>query len=366
MALRLSSCRGSCLKGRGGPELDKFDRIYSLDRILRTRRTPISRQELMTRLECSEPTVYRTIRLMRDYLNAPIEWNDEIGGYYYRRVGGADSYELPGLWLNADELQALLVFQRLLEELSPGLLKDQLAPLSRRIGELLKHRRIGLREIGMRVRVLRMASRSHGRCFNVLAGATLQSRKLHIRYHARNTDKISNRLISPQRLIHYRDNWLLDAYCHLRKSLRTFATDRVLEAKKVEEPADSVPESELDEYFASSYGVFSGSPTNVAILRFSSARARWVADELWHPEQVGEFLADGCYELRIPYRDDRELIMDVLRHGDGVEVIGPPTLRKAVDDTLRRAISRYESDAGARRPHRTDVRAKPGTATITK
>ncbi|HUF19686.1 MAG TPA: hypothetical protein VMP00_02930 [Burkholderiales bacterium] len=66
--------------------MDKFDRIYELHRILRDRRTPISRADIMARLErCSQPTFYRLIRLLRDQLNAPVEWHEELQGYYYRQ-----------------------------------------------------------------------------------------------------------------------------------------------------------------------------------------------------------------------------------------------------------------------------------------
>lgn len=37
-------------------------------------RTPVPREELIRELECSEQSVYRLIRAMRDYLRAPIEW----------------------------------------------------------------------------------------------------------------------------------------------------------------------------------------------------------------------------------------------------------------------------------------------------
>ena len=47
-------------------------------------------------------------------------WHPEIGGYYYRREAGGGPYELPGLWFNARELQALLVFERSFEGLDPG------------------------------------------------------------------------------------------------------------------------------------------------------------------------------------------------------------------------------------------------------
>jgi len=328
--------------------VDKFDRIYELHKILRDRHTPISRVDLMRRLECAEPTVYRLIRLLKDHLNAPIEWHEELGGYYYRRDTGAGTFELPGLWFNAKELQALIVFDRLLESLEPGLLGEHLAPLTRRVTELLEHKRLGLAEAAKRIRVLGMASRPAGQWFHILAGATLQRKKLRIAYHGRSRDQVTERLVSPQQLVHYRDNWYLDAWCHLRKGLRSFAVDRVRDAAELEETADSRPDKELDEHYASAYGIFAGKANKTAVLRFSAERARWVADERWHPQQVGQFLTDGRYELRIPYRDDRELVMDVLKHGADVEVVAPDTLRDAVAGSLRNALSQYAGKDDAR------------------
>ena len=310
-------------------KLDKFDRIYHLHNILRERRTPISRADLAARLECSEPTVFRLIRLLKDQLNAPIERHEEIGGYYYKRDAGGGTYELPGLWFNAKELQALVVFDRLFESLEPGLLGEHLAPLSRRVTELLEHKRLGLGEAVRRIRVLGMGSRPTGEWFHVLASATLQRRKLRIVYHGRGRDQLTERTVSPQRLVHYRDNWHLDAYCHLREGLRTFAADRIRAAR------------ELEEHFASSYGIFAGKANKTAVLRFTAERARWVADERWHPHQIGQYLTDGRYELRIPYRDDRELVMDILRYGADVEVVSPEALREETIRRLKAALEQY-------------------------
>jgi len=323
--------------------VDKFDRIYKLHDILRDRRTPISRADLMRWLECAEPSVYRLIRLMKEHLNAPIEWNDDLGGYYYRREAGGGTYELPGLWFNAAKLQALVVFERLFESLEPGLLGEHLAPLARRVTELLEHRRLGLSAAAKRIRVLSMAARPAGEWFHVLASATLQRRKLHLVYHGRARDQVTERTVSPQRLVHYRDNWYLDARDHLRNALRSFSVDRVREASEIAEAADTVPDKELDVYFASAYGIFSGKANKTAVLRFSAERARWVADERWHPEQVGQYLTDGRYELRIPYRDDRELVMDILKHGPDVEVVAPDSLRDAVAGRLGLTLALYRN-----------------------
>src|SRR5690606_17459786 len=116
------------------------------------------------------------------------------------------------------------------------------------------------------------------------------------------------------RITHYREAWYLDAWDETKNALRSFSIDRIRRATALEEAALDIAESELDEHFASSYGIFGGKADKVAVLRFSPERARWVADEIWHPQQKGRWLADGSYELSIPYRDSRELVMDVMRN----------------------------------------------------
>lgn len=321
--------------------MDKFDRIYDLHRILRARRTPIALSDLMQRLNCSRPTAYRLLNVLRDHLNAPIELDAERGGYLYRADGTEGPYELPGLWFNARELQALVVFERLIESLEPGLLAEHLRPFAQRVTELVTHQRLGLSEAARRIRVLAQASRPVGEHFQPLAAATLQRKRLRITYRGRGRDDTTERDISPQRLVHYRDNWYLDAWCHRRKGLRNFSVDRVLSATELETRADDIAEAQLDQHYASAYGIFGGRANKTAVLRFTPGRARWVADERWHPQQVGQFLTDGSYELRIPYRDERELVMDILRHGADVEVVAPEALRAEVVAGLRRTLGRY-------------------------
>jgi predicted DNA-binding transcriptional regulator YafY len=53
-------------------------------------------------------------------------------------------------------------------------------------------------------------------------------------------------------------------------------------------------------------------------------------------------LKDGTYELKVPYSDSRELIMDILKYGADVKVVEPESLRKSVVETLRAAIENYK------------------------
>jgi len=321
--------------------MDRFDRIFELNRILQGARRPVSRQRLEEELECSRATVKRLIEDMRLYLNAPIVYDREYNGYRYDHAEGA-MYELPGLWFNASELHALLAVQELLSGVQPGLLEQHLKPLQKRISELLELQRPGSDGIADRVRILQMASRPVGSQFLTVAGALAQRLRLRIRYFNRGADAHSERAVSPQRLSYYRDNWYLDAWCHLREGLRTFSLDAIESATPLDDPAIEVPREELDQHYASSYGIFAGVPDQVAVLRFSPERARWVAKEQWHRDQRGRFLEDGSYELAIPYSNQLELVMDVLKYGPDVEVVEPKGLRTGVQRRLRDALARYE------------------------
>jgi proteasome accessory factor C len=148
-------------------------------------------------------------------------------------------------------------------------------------------------------------------------------------------------VISPQRLVHYRDNWYLDGWCHLRDGLRIFALDRIESATLLDEPADDLPEEELDRRLARSYGIFSGVPRTSAVLRFTAHMARWVSEEHWHPQQIGQWMTDGSYELTIPYAEPTELVRDILRFGAEVEVVRPESLRGLVRNQLAAALAQY-------------------------
>ena len=326
--------------------VDRLQRIYKLHQAVSSRRHPVSCQTLQDELECSRATVNRIIQEMRLYFNAPLEYDRSRSGYHYALSDG-QTFELPGLWFSEIELYALLTTQQLLAHVQPGLLDTQLKPVKERIEQILAagnlgKSHLGSEEISKRVRILRMTGRNVAlECFQTVAGALLQRNCLNISYHGRGNDETSQREISPQRLIHYRDNWYLDAYCHTRKALRSFAVERITAAKALPQRCRDVPEKQLDAHYASSYGIFAGEPKHTAVLRFTPERARWVADEHWHPQQQGRFMENGSYELRIPYSEPRELVMDILKHGADVEVIAPETLRQEILEHLRKATAKY-------------------------
>ncbi len=297
---------------------------------------------LLQALEVSRATLKRDLDYMRDRFNAPIEYDRAARGYRFGARRAGPRYELPGLWFSADEAHALLTMRQLLVELEPGLLGPHIEPMLARLRAILGTGEHSWTEIERRIRILQPGRRGgRGDQFGVVATALLRRRRLHIRHYHRARDRETEREVSPQRLVYYRDNWYLDAWCHLRKDLRSFAVDAIRAAVLLDARAKEVPRAELDAYLSSGYGIFAGRQVEWAQLRFSAPAARWAAAQTWHPQQRAQADAEGRWVLELPYADDRELVMDILRYGADVEVLGPPDLRRRVAETLAQAAARY-------------------------
>ncbi len=319
-----------------------FDRIYKLREIFQSHRHPVSTVDLEALMECSWPTVKRVIRKMRDELGAPVRYDREYKGYILDR-GGADQHELPGLWFSVSELHALLTLHELLNRMQPGLLRSEFSPFRQRIESILEARKMSTGEVFRRFRFFGVGTRA---ClpdnFHLAASATLQRRKIDLCYQNRTAESPSRRVVSPQRLIYYRENWYLDTWCHQAEDFRTFALDRVVDIVLLDETALEIADEKLDDHYAGAFGIFSGPATSTAVLRFTPRRARWIAAEQWHPDQQGVWLDDGLYQLSLPYGDSRELVLDILRYGPDVEVVAPDELRREVRKRLMAALKQYQ------------------------
>jgi predicted DNA-binding transcriptional regulator YafY len=321
--------------------MDRTERFHRIDRLLRERRV-VPLALFLERLEISRATFKRDLEYLRDRCNAPIVYDRELRGYRYDEVPGEPRFELPGLWFSAGELHALVTLEQLVEGLQPGLLAPHVGPLRERLRAMLGASAAAADAVTSRVRLVGLGRRrvepAH---FEVLSGALFARTRVRLRHFNRATGTHSDRTVSPQRLVHYRDNWYLDAWCHLRDGLRSFAVDAVEAAEALDQPAREIDDATLDAHYAGGYGIFTGTSRAVARLLFTPERARWVAAEQWHPDQRAAWLADGGYRLEVPYSDDRELVMDILKYGPEVEVEGPNELRTRVRALLAGALERY-------------------------
>lgn len=314
-------------------------RLYRYKSLL-SNRTAVSADDLMAALEVSRATLKRDIAKLRDQLHVPITYNRELGGYQLE-PNQAES-ELPGLWFNQEEILSLVTIQQLLEQLEPGLLGTKLQPLQKRLTQLMDKHGLASQDVAKRIRIVHAGKRQVvAKSFELVAAATMAGKRLKIWHFNRQNGITTEREVSPQRLVHYRDNWYLDAWCHLRDDVRNFSIDAITQLEVLETNAKLVTAKAIDQALGNSYGIFNGAAQGWAKLRFTPERARWVAGETWHPMQESAFEEDGSYVLSFPYADDRELIGDIMRYGADVQVLAPPGLISKVQRAFLAAVGRY-------------------------
>ncbi|MXR36115.1 helix-turn-helix transcriptional regulator [Craterilacuibacter sinensis] len=323
-------------------------RLRTIMAILETSRHPVHKDVFLSELDVSPATFKRDLDVLRDQFQAPIAWmRGEAGfqrGYVLEdKEWSSGKLGLPRAWFTATEIYALLMIDTLASHIAPGLLTEHLQPLISRISLALSAAEDAPEDIRSRVQLLSSsARRREAPQFEHVARATVRRLRLEILYFTRSRNERNIRTVSPQRLIHYKENWYLVALCHRAEALRVFALDSIENAKVLETPASEVDKKAIDGVIGKDFGIYAGGDRKWAKLRFSALQARWVEAEVWHPEQKASRLDGGSLLLEVPYSDQRELLLDVLKFGAEVEVLEPPELRAEVRSRLLRAFYQYE------------------------
>ncbi len=321
--------------------MDRTERFYKIELLIRSREC-VSFAALLEALEVSPATLKRDLQYLRDRMAAPIEYDAHANGYRFGQEWRGEQHELPGLWFNEKELHALLTMHQMLSSLDEqGTLSRHLQPMFDKLTGMLGVDESEARELTRRVKLISTARRrTSSEGFETVGSAVVKRQRLLIRYRSRGK-QAGERIVSPQRLVHYRNSWYLDAWCHSSDGFRRFALDAMQSVRMLDEKARPVALKTLEAELDRGYGIFAGGKEQKAVLVFSADAAQSVSREEWHPQQRGRLEADGSWRLELPFVDQTELLMDLLRHAGEVDVLAPPALKTAYADRLRRAAARF-------------------------
>jgi len=206
--------------------------------------------------------------------------------------------------------------------------------------KLFLKQKIELNQVAEKVRVLPQHRRKiDSNVFTVVSDALFSENVLLFHYQD-SKGRRQVRIVSPQRLVMYRNGWSLDGFCHDKKLVRQFILDRIYNPRIKNDIAwQEVDAQDLNRILSSGYGLFAGEAVNYARICFKGIAARYVEREQWHPNQVITKEGDKLY-MTLPYSAPNELLGDVLRWGSMAEVESPPELvaeyRKIVEEMAGR------------------------------
>jgi len=281
-------------------------------------------------VEVSLRTVYRDL----DCLSRVFPVTEEVrdGKCYYFML---DGYKLEGLQCSFAELMALVFMNRLLEALGSDPVVDAGKELTRKlISTLPELQQSYLRAIYQHFRVeLPGGGSREGQILKTFIEAVRLHREVHIRYHAFASDECSERIIHPY-TIYFRHQYYIVAYCTVRKAIREFRLDRILEAQLLETGFQPDPSFNYDDYSTRCWDVLKGEMDYRVVLRFSPEYSRFVRE--YHGQRADKLvdLPDGSLEFHKSVSTLEEIFPWVLSHGHQVEVLAPEELKNKVTETV--------------------------------
>ena len=314
-----------------------YERFVWFDDRVRAKKFP-NATSLAEQFEISTKTAQRDIDFMRDRLLCPLHYDMSQKGYYY----DDETFSLPMVYLSSGELSSLLIARKMLQDISGGYIGEEISSIVDKITNVLTKRMpMGDRIDDTFSFQLIEYSPAPEAVFKAVLEACLKKRRLSFIYYSPATDEKSTRTVEPYHLFNYMGTWHLIGYCLLRNEIRDFALSRISEVKVLTESFKLSTDFDFKKYFLSTFGLYKGKSTKEVTLRFSPEKSKWIKDQIWHRDQRAQYLKDGSLKLSFPVSDFSEIMREILKHGDAVEVIKPKTLRDLIKAEAKKIVKIY-------------------------
>jgi predicted DNA-binding transcriptional regulator YafY len=303
-----------------------YERFVWFDDRVRARKYP-NATSLSEQFEISAKTAQRDIDFMRDRLLCPLDYDSSQKGYYYDN----ETFSLPMVYLSSEELSALLIARKMLQDISGGAIGDEISSIVDKITNILKKHSVVADQIDDAFSFqLIEYSPAPETVFKAVLEGCLKKKCLSFTYYSPATEEKSERMVEPYHLLNYMGTWHTIGYCHLRKEIRDFALSRISEAKVLTESFKTPADFDFKKYFLSTFGLYKGKSAKEVTLRFTPEKSKWIKDQIWHKNQKVKLLKDGSLEISFPVSDFSEIKREILKHGDAVTVIKPEGLREVI------------------------------------
>jgi predicted DNA-binding transcriptional regulator YafY len=303
-----------------------YERFIWFDSQVRRKKYP-NAISLAEQFEISSKTAQRDIDFMRDRLLCPMEYDSSQKGYYYCD----DTYSLAMVYLSSEELSALLIAREMLKDISNGCIGEEISSIVNKITNVpSKHMADGNDLDDNFSFQLIEYSPIPENILKIVLDACLKRRRLHFTYASPARGEKSQRTVDPYHLFNYMGTWHLVSYCHIRGMIRDFVLGRMTDLRILDDDFEKPSDFDIKKYFHSSFGIYKGHSKTEVTLRFSPEKAKWIKDQVWHRNQKSRSLKDGSLELSFPVAEFSEIKMEILKHGDKVEVVKPKALRDLI------------------------------------
>lgn len=308
-------------------------RINQIDDIIRRGTNP-SAAQIAKELDVSLRTVNRDLNNMRDFYYAPLEYDTNKRGWYYKDP----NYFIKYIQFEEGELFSLSLFDTLLLQYKNTPLEENLRSVFEKIRTSLPDTvSIDSRFLDDSVTYIPDAlAPINKEVFDTVFSAVNKGLTLTFDYKPLQKTTYMERKFNPYHIICQRGNWYAIGFCHLKNEVRIFSFSRMKNVQLTKEHF-KVPETfNAKDYIDKTMGVWLSAKTKHKVrLLFSSEIGTFAAEHIWHENQTVKQNADGSVEVSFETTQLPEVKRMVLGQGRTVKVLEPKELIQDIINEIK-------------------------------
>lgn len=230
------------LNAMDNKDIKRLSRLVAILTQLQTKRMLVA-AELAEKFNVSIRTIYRDIKALES-AGVPV-FTEEGKGYILQ-----EGYRIPPVMFTESEANALITAEHLVLKNKDASFVNEYTEAINKIKAVLRTSTKDKANL-LSNRIVFRQPADPGRTSNYLATLQLaltnfQLTELH--YFSPETNQTTKRMVEPFALFSTQGNWLLVAWCRLRKNYRTFRLDRILQLI-IQDDKFEMHQLTLEEYF---------------------------------------------------------------------------------------------------------------------
>ncbi|RRJ94726.1 WYL domain-containing protein [Opitutaceae bacterium TAV4] len=312
----------------------------------------------------SSRTIKRDIEHLRDFHNAPVEWNASRRTYYYTRP--YDTLQLSPLpRINADEALALILAGRTFAAWRGSTLGRTLAAVLEKMAPALGsaisldpaelNRLVYEPDSNPEIDAATDAEQRHLVC---LLDAIHNHRELRITYKKPRARRPVPRLIHPLHLAILEHRWLLVAHDMQRRALRNFLLSRIEKITTTGATFTPPPDFDAHAHLTGNMGLFTGERANAVRIQFDATAAPYIRERPWHASQTIRDLTSprGAIEVTLHLNNLIDVRRRILGWGRHARALSPAALVRSIKTEAAALAVNHTQPSSARRTAKSPLK----------
>ena len=181
--------------------------------------------------------------------------------------------------------------------------------------------------------------------FNELMHALKNKLLIKFEYEKFDNSDASERKAEPLALKEFESRWYLLAKDFKDNAIKTFALDRMKYIEVTKQKFKANKDFNVNQYFEHCFGITRPSALDAMpeeiIISFKGNKGKYIKTLPLHSSQQILVEKEDELQIKVSLFITHDFVMEILKHGDEVEVLQPKTLRKTLMQTLENARKSY-------------------------